>query len=507
MSAVKIGWAKRDISTTEPVNINGQAYLRISEGIHDPIYVTALYVDGGEGQDVVVFVSCDVTSIHPQVWTVMQEKLPRVAPHIPLSSVVLNATHTHSSSATFNTEAKSPDGKDIYPGEKYRDFFTDRICEAIVEAWDNRKPGGIAFGYGYAVVAHSRRSIYMEDQATPDILSLAPNGRGVMYGATNQESFSHYEAGADHFVNVMFTVDENDKLTGMIVNVPCPSQVSECFLKLSADYWCEVRKGVAKEYGEDVFVLPQCGAAGDLSPRILHYGKAQRRRFRVKYDLDYCLTGTKPGFNEERYKKIMGERYDIAERILSAVRDVYGWAMKEIYRDIPVRHVAEDVPLTRRIITDEEAARCRELIAQLETVQPDPKTMSAEDYRKIMSRKQSVYNRNVRALDRHELLKTEPKKVYPLYVTQIGPVAFAFNPFELYMDYMHRIQARSPFVQTFVCQLAGGGGSSYLPTERGVMDKGYSASIYCNQIGPEGGQELVEFTLEKLNEMKEKDEL
>jgi len=97
--------------------------------------------------------------------------------------------------------------------------------------------------------------------------------------------------------------------------------------------------------------------------------------------------------------------------------------------------------------------------------------------------------------------------VYPLYVTQIGPVAFAFNPFELYMDFMHRIQARSPFVQTFVCQLAGGGGSSYLPTRRGIENKGYSASIYCNQIGPEGGQELVEFTLEKLNEMKEKDEL
>lgn len=61
MSAVKIGWAKRDISTTEPVNINGQMYLRISEGIHDPIMVTALCVDGGEGQDAVFFVSCDIT--------------------------------------------------------------------------------------------------------------------------------------------------------------------------------------------------------------------------------------------------------------------------------------------------------------------------------------------------------------------------------------------------------------------------------------------------------------
>ena len=58
MSTVKIGWAKRDISTNEPVNINGQMYLRISRGIMDPISVTALCIDGGEGQDAVVFVSC-----------------------------------------------------------------------------------------------------------------------------------------------------------------------------------------------------------------------------------------------------------------------------------------------------------------------------------------------------------------------------------------------------------------------------------------------------------------
>ena len=32
-------------------------------------------------------------------------------------------------------------------------------------------------------------------------------------------------------------------------------------------------------------------------------------------------------------------------------------------------------------------------------------------------------------------------------------------------------------------------------------------SIFCNQVGAEGGQELVEYTLAKLNELKEKDEV
>ena len=89
---------------------------------------------------------------------------------------------------------------------------------------------------------------------------------------------------------------------------------------------------------------------------------------------------------------------------------------------------------------------------------------------------------------------------------QIGEVAFASNRFELYQDFMHRIQARSPFIQTFVVQLAGFDGATYLPTERGVANKGYSASLFCNVVGPEGGQQLVEGTLEMLNELKAQNE-
>jgi len=66
---------------------------------------------------------------------------------------------------------------------------------------------------------------------------------------------------------------------------------------------------------------------------------------------------------------------------------------------------------------------------------------------------------------------------------------------------MHRIQARSPFEQTFVVQLAGqpgNEGGSYLCTERGAWGRGYSASMFCNLVSPQGGQELVEETVKIL---------
>lgn len=33
MESIKIGWAKREISTQEPVSIPGQMYIRVSKGI------------------------------------------------------------------------------------------------------------------------------------------------------------------------------------------------------------------------------------------------------------------------------------------------------------------------------------------------------------------------------------------------------------------------------------------------------------------------------------------
>ncbi len=493
----KIGWARRDISTTEPVSINGQMYIRISEGIHDPIMVTALAVDSGE--DSVIFCSCDVTGLRQEAYDLALEKIRKANPDLPADKVLLNATHTHSSSAIFETPERSPDGRYIYPGLQYREFFADMVCQAVCEAWENRRPGGIAYGYGYAVVGHSRRVLYLQDQGIVNPNSFAPNGHGVMYGSTKKEDFAGYEAGSDAFLNLLFTVDAENKLTGVVVNVPCPSQVSEQFTRLSADYWNEVRVNVAREFGPEVYVLPQCAAAGDLSPRIMHYKKAQARRMGLKYGLPYEVGQCKRG-SQDLYNKCMGERLDIGERIMDGIRDVWSWAQKDILWDFPVRHSTETVRLTRRAITEADRQWCEENLEKMRSQIPDRETATDDEYSYAMSRYNSARSRNVRAIAKYEDTQVHPTLGYNIHIIQVGPVAFASNPFELYMDFMHRIQGRSPFIQTFIVQLAGGSGQ-YLPTQRGVEDKGYSASIFCNNVGPEGGQELVEYTLDKLGQM------
>ena len=63
MNELRIGWASRNISTDKPVDIPGQFHTRVSQGVIDPITVTALVIDNGS--DLVVFLSADLVSIPP----------------------------------------------------------------------------------------------------------------------------------------------------------------------------------------------------------------------------------------------------------------------------------------------------------------------------------------------------------------------------------------------------------------------------------------------------------
>ena len=508
MEQIRIGWARRDFTLNEPVHMYGQMHVRIAEGVLDPVFITALCLDGGKTQDTVIFLACDLECPLGIIITPICEAVHARHPEIPETAIVLSGTHTHDCMTLRDTPETTPDGRKIFPGSECRKWFIAKAVEAACEAWENRRPGGIAFGYGFAVVAHSRRTVYFDDVSLRNPNAIAPNGHAVMYGKTNDPQFSHYETGADHFLNALYTVDENGALTGIVCNVPCPSQVSESTILQSADFWTEVREGVRKQFGENIYLLNQCGAGGDMSPRVLHYQAAQRRRMRLKYGLDYDLTLDKghdrrPG--DQRCKKDKAERLDIAERILDALTEVWSWAKKDIRTEVPLDHRYTVLDLPRRQITQAEYELSKKVLDALTFPKPedfdDPIEFSFR-----YTTQQSVERRNKGILRRWEEQKTQSVLPMRMHVVRIGDIAFVTNRYEVYIDFQHRLQARSPFRQTVLIQLAGEEDEGYLPTERAAANKGYSASQYCNPVGPDAGQLWVEKTLEILHDMKEREE-
>ena len=114
--------------------------------------------------------------------------------------------------------------------------------------------------------------------------------------------------------------------------------------------------------------------------------------------------------------------------------------------------------------------------------------------------------RFIDVINRYEKQKTETTVPMELHVLRIGDIAFAFNRFELFMDFQHRMQARSPFEQTFVIQLTSQPDmdrGSYLCTERAFEARGYSASLFDITVSPKGSQQLVEATVSQLKTLYE----
>lgn len=528
-----IGWASVDVTPNGPINLPGQFHMRIAQGALDPITATALWM--GDGKDAVCFVSIDLVTLRGGLQDLVQAEVKKRNAAIPVEKIVLNVTHTHTgpgfhknniTAGDFRKDAlvddpdaddmkdydpevkrllssddKIPTTMEIMDGLEYRKVLVNHLADIVCEAYDKKANGAIAYGFGHAVVAHSRRCLYKDDTSKrPGAVqnsTHAVNGHAVMYGSTRDDKFTGYEGGADHFVNLLYTFDEKKKLTGVIVNVPCPSQNSEGMYYLSASFWHETRLEIRKKFG-DIFILPQAAAAGDLSPRQLHYNKAEYRRYQLKFG------GEWESFAEEWRRK------DIALRIAASVEEVYSWAKKDIITHAPIHHEVLDLSLSRRMISEYDFKLSCERLEELnkQSFQPEKEGEDKQITLKNNCRLLSERLRCKGILRRWEEQKKTTKYPTQAHVLSIGDIAFATNQFELYLDFQHRIQARSPFTQTFIVQLAGvkgEQGGSYLATRRGYLNRGYSASRYCNQVSWKGGDELVEKTLKSLLKLWGKD--
>lgn len=495
---LKIGWASADITPDQPVLIAGQFHARVSEGIMDSVTATVLALESGEGErsEKILLISCDLVSVNDgnrlrdsngdNLRDVVRKKITDKIPALSPGQIMLNATHTHT--APYCSPAK--DAKEIYGVElevmapdECINFISDRISEAAGQAWKNRVPGGISYGLGHAVVGHNR-------------LQVSLSGKSQMYGNTNRGDFSHIEGYEDHAVNLLYTWDNQNNLTGIVINVACPSQVTEGLYKISADYWHDTRGEIRKRLGKSIFILPQCSAAGDQSPHLMVGEKAEKRMQQLMF----------PG-NIETGDRTIGLRKQIAIQIADAVTSVLPYMRNIIDRAPVLTHRMEIVGLSRRLIDLEDVNNAvaegkqwkEQYEKMLREVEKNPAIKQKPRWYRDITIAYTRMKRGNSVRERYELEKVQPKMPIEVHVLRIGDIVMATNPFELYLDYGMRIKARSPATQTFLVQLSGSG--SYVPTVRSIAGGAYGAVPASTLVGPEGGQELVEKTLEMINDV------
>jgi len=411
--------------------------------------------EGDKVVDQAVMVSCDLSAVWGTIQDQLRGRIKSRLPGFDVTKLFLNATHTHTAPVLLEGQYVIPKEGVIQPAE-YAEFLLGRLSDAVAKAWESRKPGGVSWALGHAVVGHNRRAAY-------------ENGTSQMYGNTNTPAFRSLEGHEDHGLDLLFFWDAEKNPIAMAVNLSCPSQEVEGRSTVNADFWHDVREVLRAKYGKDLFVLAWCGAAGDQSPHLL-YRKAAEERMRVKRG----LTRTQ----------------EIARRIARAVDDVFDIARGDIRTRVPFVHQVHTFGLPRRKVTEQELAEAK---SRHEELAKKPNRTSAEDMH--MSRAQSV-------IDRFEQQDATPDFAPEIHILRLGDVAIATNPFELFLDYGVQMKARSKAVQTFVIQLACAWGS-YLPTARGIAGGHYSTEVVSNVVGPEGGKVLVNRTVEAVNALWE----
>ena len=336
---------------------------------------------------------------------------------------------------------------------EYAAFFSECITELAVRAWKSRQPASISSALGHAVLGFNRRSVHAD-------------GRAVMYGRTDEKGFVAVEGGMDPGVELLFTWNEQDEMTGVVVNVACPSQVVEHQLFVSADFWHPVREEFRARLGENVHVFPMCSAAGDLSPRDL----IRRNR------------------GEPSMRAVEGMN-ELGRRLVRAVEDALHHSQTEKMRTPVFRHTTQDLSLPMRKVTEEEVEFAQQEMAAILKTDLDP---SSKDGR--------IFRRHKQIVERFKTQGDDPRYSADIHVMRFGDIAIATNPFELYLEFGHQIKARSKALQTFVLQLTNDCGA-YLPTEKAVKGGGYSAMIGDNIVGPEGGELLVKRTVGLINDL------
>ena len=478
-TALRVGWSSTDITPTQPAFLVGQFHGRLPEEPAEPLTITVLVLDNGEG--CVAFVSCDLIAIFSELEQRVRSRLATDIPELNAGTIIINATHTHTGPGMADNRAFltpelrerfAPHVPEIGP---YREHVATRIVDAVADAWRKREPGKVAWGIDFAVIGRNRRWVDRD-------------GKSTMYGNVAVPHFSHIEGYEDHSVNVLATYDPAGTLTGVVVNVPCPSQVSEQAYRFSADYWHETRQALRHQFGDALYVMPQCSAAGDQSPHPLYEKIALQRMQRLRDQTP---------------------RSAIAARLARAVTDIVATIGVEATADLPLRTetVVLNLPLNR--ITAEEAeealreAEAFEVVrdAEIKKLSNNPELLKELRWYVPLTRtlRRAGWFRGV--VTRYEQMKKTPEAATTVAIrgVRLGDIAFVGNPFEYYLDYGVMIKARSPFLQTFLIQLAGSG--TYVPSLRSTLGGGYGSVPATNPVGPEGGMILAETTIALLDNL------
>ena len=478
---LEIGWHEVDVTptTTKRVPLQGQYYQRLADSA-DPCHSRVKFVAAAmkRGSEHVLFGGLDNVTVWEPFVERVRARVHELEPEISPERIYMGCIHTHSAPAlrpawTPRAQEMARKQPDVLSPDEYAEFALERVAQAYVAAWRGRRRGGVRRAYGKASIGHCRLARYAD-------------GSTEMYGNTNRPDFVGMLEGEDDGVEMLFTVDESGRRTGLFLNVACPSQVMEANYQVSSDFAGATREKLKKVYGEGFRTIYQIGAAGCQSPRDLV------RRGRTEPD----------GWHADMVELL-------SDRLVKCVSEA---SPEPVQADAVLKHERHVVSVPMRRVTPQDVAAAEKSLRELGGKWPGDsawKDFLAQVHANEAKGGPGPYDPKlhpyaVMDVDKAVLRRAAEQDsvreyTFEMNVTRIGDVAFVSCPFELYLAYGQIIKARSAAAQTFIVEKCGSGG--YLPTPSSENSVGYSGGINVGKVGHEGGYRFCDLAVECIGKM------
>jgi neutral ceramidase len=407
---LRAGAAASNITPPLGVSLNGGMSDRTATHIHDELHARCLVLDNGEAK--IAIVVCD-SCVLPRSVLDKAKHLAHGHTGIPLSHMVISATHAHSAptaAAVFQSE----------PDAEYLEFLARRISDSIRRAANNLEPAKVGWGLGSEPTQVFNRRWKMRD----GVKLIDPFGR-VDHVRMNPPVASpdliEPSGPIDPQIGVLSVRDAQGRPIALLANYSLHYVGGVPGGDVSADYYGAFATRLAQLMASDRVDPPFVGIMSNGTS-----GNINNINFRQAAE-------AQPPYAQIR--KVAELTAVEAARVAGAI-EYHDWVPLAM-REAPLR-------LGRRSTPKDDVARAKFILSQA-------KGMSLEGVEQIYARETVMLNE------------------YPPYIEtllqaiRIGELGIATSPCETFVETGLAIKAESPLKPTFTIELANDYGG-YLPT-------------------------------------------
>jgi hypothetical protein len=435
---LKAGISIRDVSPKKPTFLVGYPHVeRTSTGIHDPLLVSALYLQNQTTG--ILLIAIDILQINPQTARELRKTISQRT-DIPESHIFISCTHTHSGPVTMEMIAWQDDPVVPEPDPDYMRFFKNNVIDSAITATLDPKPVEIAWTTAKAKGAGGNR-LSPDGIADPEIGILA------IHESSNKKIIA---------LSTIYSMH--------------PTVLHEDSTLVSADFPGYTREYLHKAFGRELTVIYHTGTSGDQSPR--HSVKAQTfdEAKRLGYLLGESILESVIQIMDFKQDAVLAGKIAFVElptRIMPSITDAEGL----LRRRIAEYERLKDINANRGAIRTAECA-----------------VFGAEEMLTLAKcQENGKLSRRIR-----EYIPAE------VQVLRIGNYCLAGLPGEIFVEYGLQIKDLAS-CKTFVVTLVNGDLQGYIVTDEFKESGSYEANN--SLFEPESGKIMVNTVLKLIEQL------